>query len=350
MARLRSVLRWIGWGVAGFAAVFIVIGVAAYVYVQTEAGRHMLAETISTALSSPDQKVSVTGIGPNLPVTLSVSSLVVSDDQGPWLTVDEATIDWRPLALFQGRLHVTDIDVAGIDLRRLPPAAPPEDVQEEATAEPLEIPTLPIDVQVDRINIRDIALGEAVVGEAMVLHLSGQVAGEVGATVQTDLRLERTNAESVVTLDSELDPAAQTLSIDLAVSEPKGGLIARLLGLAPYPPVTVTLKGEGPLSAWRAKFDARIDGLADVTANLRVDREQVTDVSLEGRADVGGLLDPPMKPLVSGGVDFSLAAQLEDLDAVTVKRLSVDTKAVIGSRGRAVSISPVTNSMPTVKV
>ncbi len=230
--------------------------------------------------------------------------------------------------MLSGKLHITNVDAAGIDLARLPPASPPEEPPDDAPAGPLEIPTLPIDIQVDSIQVRDIALTEPVVGEAMVLDLSGQVAGDVGGTVQTDLRLERTDADGLVTLTSELDPTARTLSVDLDVREPEGGLIARLLGLAPYPPVTVSLKGEGPLDAWRAHLAAEVQGLVDVTAALRIDRDQVTNVSLDGRADVSGMLEDPLKPLVAGGISFSVGAHARDLDAVTVDHLKVATKAV----------------------
>jgi hypothetical protein len=109
-----------------------------------------------------------------------------------------------------------------------------------------------------------------------------------------------------------------------------------LLGLAPYPPVNVSLKGAGPLSAWRADFDARIEGLADVTASLGVDRDQVTNQSLEGRADVVGMLEPPLKSLVSGGINFSLAAHLEDFDAVSVDDLRIATSvASVSGSGNA---------------
>ena len=51
-------------------------------------------------------------------------------------------------------------------------------------------------------------------------------------------------------------------------------------------------------------------------------------MALEGRADVGGLLDPPLRPLVAGGAGFAVVADLPpDLNAVTIDRLSVDTKA-----------------------
>ncbi len=82
MARLRTIGRWIAWGTAGFAAVFVALVAGAYVYVQTETGRRMLADTVGEALSGPDQTVSVGSIGPKLPTSLSVGSLAVSDDQG----------------------------------------------------------------------------------------------------------------------------------------------------------------------------------------------------------------------------------------------------------------------------
>ena len=153
---------------------------AGYAYLQTETGRRTLAEMIGTAASGPDLRVSVGSIGAGLPARIAVDSLALSDGQGPWLTLDRAVIEWRPLALLSGTAHVTSIEAAGFHLERLPPATGTEEAADTATAGAFEIPTLPIDVRVDRIDIRDIALAEAVAGEAMVLDLTGQVAAEAG--------------------------------------------------------------------------------------------------------------------------------------------------------------------------
>lgn len=333
-------VRWIAWGVAGLIALLVALGAAGYVYLQTETGRRVLADTVGTALSGPNLRISVGTIGAGLPARLAVESVVLSDDQGPWLTLERAVIEWQPLALLTGTARVTNVDAAGLHLERVPPGSETEEPVDTAPADGFEIPTLPVDVQVDRISIRDIALSEAVTGEAMVLDVSGKVGAEAGGVARTDLRIERTDADGFVTLVSELDQASQSLSVDLQVSEPEGGLMVRLLGLAPYPPVTVMLKGEGPLNAWRANLDADIQGLAAVTAHLSVDRERTIAIALEGRADVSGLLDPPLRPLVAEGIGFAVAAHLPpDLDAVTIDRLNLETKAVSASGSGRVDLA-----------
>jgi translocation and assembly module TamB len=339
MRSSSSALRRWGWRLTWAVAVVCAIAVAAYSYFQTDAGRQTLARAIEQALSGPGTKVSIGAVGPNFPVSLSVFSVDISDGQGPWLHVDYAGLDWRPVSLLSGRLHVTDLEAADIRLDRLPEGSPSEKAPETSPPASLEIPSLPVDVQIDRVRVTDITLAEAVVGEAMELDLSGQVAAEAGATVRTDLRLERTDAGGLITLVGELRPVAQTLSVDLEAREPDGGLIARLLGLTPYPPVTITLKGEGPLNAWSANLDARADGVADLTADLRVTRDRTTTIALEGRADVDGLVDPALAPLVAEGVGFSLSAHLTDLDGFTVDRLSVETKALAASASGRVGLS-----------
>lgn len=339
MKRWPSLVRWIVWGVGGLAALIALFVGGGVAVLQTESGRRVLANAVNAALSGPGLAVSVENIGAGLPARIAIGSVVVSDDQGPWVTLDQAVIEWRPLTLLSGTVHLETIDVAGIDLQRLPAGSEPEEPAEAVPLDSLEIPTLPIAVRVDRIGMRDITLAEAVAGEAMVLDLSGRVAAQEGKAVRTDLRLERTDAGGLVTLVSELDPAEQTLLVDFEANEPKGGLLARLLGLAPYPPVTVTVKGEGPLDAWRANLDARAEELAHVTARLAVDRDRTTAISLEGRADVAGLLDPSVRSLVAEGVDFSLAAHLKDLDAVTVDRLTVETPAVSASGSGQVDVA-----------
>jgi autotransporter translocation and assembly factor TamB len=63
----------------------------------------VLANLISRALSSPSMTVSIGAVDGVLSSDASISDIVLSDRQGPWLKVDKVRLVWNRLALFDSR-------------------------------------------------------------------------------------------------------------------------------------------------------------------------------------------------------------------------------------------------------
>ena len=95
----------------------------------TEEDKGVLANLISRALSSPGMSVSIGAVNGVLSSDASISDIVISDRQGPWLKVDKARLVWNRLALFSRRLEVDQLTIGRIEfLRRpLPSDTPPPD-------------------------------------------------------------------------------------------------------------------------------------------------------------------------------------------------------------------------------
>ena len=71
----------------------------------TEEDKGVLANLISRALSSPSMSVSIGAVNGVLSSDASISDIVISDRNGPWLKVDKARLVWNRLALFSRRLE-----------------------------------------------------------------------------------------------------------------------------------------------------------------------------------------------------------------------------------------------------
>jgi translocation and assembly module TamB len=72
------------------------------------------------------------------------------------LALDQASLSWRPMALFDATLHIQSLALKGIDLSPPPPQDPPAE-----SPPPIELPDaieLPLRVQIDEILIEDTQL------------------------------------------------------------------------------------------------------------------------------------------------------------------------------------------------
>ena len=104
----------------------------------------MLANLISRALSSPGMSVSIGAVDGVLSSDASISDIVISDRQGPWLKVDKARLVWNRLALFSRRLEVDQLTIGHVEFLRRPlaPETPPTDT---GAQQPI-LPELPVKV------------------------------------------------------------------------------------------------------------------------------------------------------------------------------------------------------------
>ena len=93
----------------------------------TEADKGMLANLLSRALSSETTSVSIGAVDGVLSSDASISDIVLSDRDGPWLKIDKVRLIWNRLALFSRRLEVDQLTIGHMQVLRRPlgPETPP---------------------------------------------------------------------------------------------------------------------------------------------------------------------------------------------------------------------------------
>src|SRR3546814_7845798 len=79
-------------------------------------------------------QLSIGEIAGALPQSLVARNVVVSDNEGPWLTISAVEIGWRPWRLLDRTIDVERIELSEIALARLP-AGPPEAESDEGGGE-----------------------------------------------------------------------------------------------------------------------------------------------------------------------------------------------------------------------
>lgn len=348
MAGAMMILRGAVATLAALAAVvvglLVALVVGGLVFVQTDFGRRTLASAVEGMLSAPGAEVAIGRIGKGLPARLAVEDVAFHDEEGAWLTLDRASIAWRPAALLRGQLHVTDVSADGIDLVRLPPAE--EEPEPRDDDEPFEAPSLPVDVRVDAISVRDVTLGEKIAGERMTLDMTGQLSAPAGSALRTQLQVARTDQPGLLaTLDADFDPATDVLGVSADVAEPEDGLIARLAGIAPYPPVVLRLEGRGPLSDWQGRLTAAAGDLVDLDAQLGIARTETLALSLAGDARIAALVDPPLRSLIEDAVQFDVAVVETGEERYRIERLVVQSDALEARASGGIDLADQTVDM-----
>lgn len=288
---------------------------------QTERGRAWLAASLSQLLSTADSRVTISGLDGTIPSDMRIAHIAVADDSGTWLEIDNAAITLRLRDLLTRRLTVALVSADRISIQRAPqsPAGPSQ------PAKPFSLPSLPVELVVERITVDALRLGAPLLGEVATVRISGQ--GELlrdraaaAATVQ------RLDAAGTAQLDFRLT-RDRALALHLGAAEPDGRLLRDLLGHPENLPFTVAVHGEGPLAAWRGDFRAEAGSAARVDAVVTVSENGGLRIAANGKAAAQPLLPARLRRLLSEPIAFAIAARLTD-DRIAFETLSADAGVV----------------------
>ncbi|EPX75938.1 translocation/assembly module TamB domain-containing protein [Salipiger mucosus] len=301
-------------------------------------GGGRLERLIEGALSGAGRNVQISGFRGLLSSEATLDRMTISDDQGVWLTLENATLEWTRTALLRGALEVNELTAERLEIARAPIASPEAPAPEASGG--FSLPELPVSVNVGELGIDRVELGASLIGEPLALQLQGSAelaGGEGDATLQVT-RIDGTQGD--ITLAGSYANDTGQLALDLSVEEGAGGIITRKMNLPDAPPLSLTLQGEGPVDDFTADLALVIDDAehvegqitlrgqedggqafaADVTGDLRplLPEEQRAFMGAEQALQVSGLLG------ADGAIDL-------DTLALTTAQLQLEGSARIGA-------------------
>ena len=305
-----------------------------------DGGRGFLTRQIEGLLSGTGRTVRINGFQGALSSRATISSIQISDDDGVWLTINDAVLDWNRSALLRRRLEIEELTAAEIVLERPPLPAENADAP-KASAGGFSIPELPVAIQIDRLAIDRVTLGEPVIGQPVALTLAGSAALE-GGSLDARIEAERVDGrQGTFRIVSAFAPQTNVLTVDVALQEEAGGLAATLLNLPGEPAVDLTVAGQGPLNDFTATIDLDTDGEDRLQGTFELlaegeGREGPTrrfDLALDG--DVLPLIAPDYRDFFGPNVTLRIAGAREPSGRTRIEALDV-TAASLELAGEAV--------------
>jgi translocation and assembly module TamB len=318
---LLRILRY-----AIYVTLALTVGAVA-VLTLTERGRDNLAGMISYFASSPGQVVKVAGIDGIWSGNLTLQSLVLEDVDGAWLVARDIAVDWSPLKLFSATFSAERIFAKRIEVARAPkPVSKPKEEQGAFS--------LPVAIDISRIELPDIALGPALAGGVASVAATGSARAEASPLLVTSkLNIARSDGRAG-NIDASIDfaPDDNRIDIDIRASEPQGGIIANLLKLPGEPPVEINVSGSGPAADWSGSGTFAVDG----SVITRVDaRHQFTDrgsaIEASGEGEFESFMPENLRPLLAGRTSFDAAGTLTSAGGVEIERASIESSAITGT-------------------
>ena len=265
-----------------------------------DSDKGVIADLISRALSSPSMSVSVGAVEGVLSSDSTISDIVLSDRDGPWLKIDKVRLIWSRLALLSRRLDVDRLTIGHVQVLRrpLPSDVPPPDT---GTPPPI-LPELPLKVIVKDFSVQDLSLAEPVFGVAARLEMAGRATlGPPSEGLDLSLTARRLDAGGQLKALLSYVPQTDRLTVSIDSEEPAGGIFAHIVNLPGLPPAKFTFEGAGPLD----NFDARLDFAAgaDVWArgDVAVAREGAgRRLTLALNSRLEGMSPPILQPVFAG--------------------------------------------------
>lgn len=298
---------------------------------QVPSGRSLISGVVSSLASSETQTIRIDGLYVSFALNAAVDRIEIADPQGLWLTADAVEVAWHPGRLLSGRIDIASLSAGQIDLQR-PPAeqSDTDNTAQEDTGGAGGWP-LPFDVTVDHLVLEEINLGEAVLGAPVSLTASGSGAFALDpAMITADVDVSRIDGvEAGLSAKAQFQPEAEKLMFDISVSEPRGGLAARLLEVPDLPALDLFLKGDGPLTDWAADLDLALDGRTKVTGSAQLresEMDRILTFDLDG--DLAPLAPPAAQAFVLGTTNASGTARFSHDFAPQSADVALKTRTV----------------------
>ncbi|KAF0677273.1 translocation/assembly module TamB domain-containing protein [Profundibacterium mesophilum] len=269
-------------------------------------GGGFLERQIEKALSGPGFDVRIRGFEGALSSRATIETLVISDDEGAWLTLEDAVLDWNRSALLRGRLEVEELSAVRLSIPRLANADPSAPAPE---ATPFSLPDLPVSVRIEKLAIDRVELGEPILGRPAVVTLAGAASLDDGEG-EVSINAERLDGDlGTLTLAGSYANDDKVLTLDLSLVEGPNGIVASLADLPGRPALTAEIKGSGPLSDFEAALTLETDGEPRIAGTVTL-KEDADGGARRFAADISGDIAPVFSPTYRPffGPDISLRA------------------------------------------
>ncbi|MCG8690730.1 MAG: hypothetical protein MI806_05935, partial [Minwuiales bacterium] len=292
---------------AAVIAGLLISAAAAFAFlVATEPGLRLAAAAVNRIGAG---SIAVEGVSGRLSDTVAAERLSISDDAGVWLRIDNARLDWSPLALLQRRLEIDSLSADRLVVDRRPAKTAADAGQDRGRILPL-----PVDIVLRKLDLPAIRLREPVAGVPADLAAAGNLTvPRSGRDMDVALTVRRTDQPATADLRLRHDATSGLFDVQVDASAPAGGVIVRLLEVPGLPPLSLSLSGRGRVDDLSVDLLASAGDDVSVTASAAL-RGTPEDLALDisGEAKLAPMAPEAVRPLVGEPVSFAATARLVD--------------------------------------
>ncbi|WP_119259091.1 translocation/assembly module TamB domain-containing protein [Shinella zoogloeoides] len=318
---LRATLRCVGYGLA----VLVVLAVALLGFVGfSDTGARLAVSYAEKIAAANGQVISISEPSGLLTGKLRAGAITLGDEKGTYAEIRDLAVDWSPLRLLFFSFDASRVSASSISLLRLPEA--------KADAEPTESKpfSLPVEVHVGSLAIPELFVSGTVAGRDQRIVVSGRGDATADSVAIKLSASEKARPDARVAADIVFNPAANELRLEADVAEPKGGILARLLKLPDEPAVAIRLTGDGPLSQWKGRLSAALDGTEMLRVDGRHDLAQggLHTIALNGGGTFDALMPPQLRPLFAGETGIDVVAAFDGSDMLRIEKGAISTGAM----------------------
>ncbi|MET3924282.1 translocation/assembly module TamB domain-containing protein [Devosia sp. 2618] len=307
--------------VAGLAAPAVLVAQDAQT-MDNEEQKDWLTSFVQDRLSTPERQIRLSNIDGILGSDVSIRQITISDEEGVWLRINNATLNWNQAALFLGRLEVRSLKADSIDyLRNAVPVEGNIDLP-SAEAGGFSVPELPVAVVLGELSIPKVTFGENVFGLGSEISLTGALTLD-GGNLDTNLAIVRLDGPGgTLDLDVNYGNAENKIALDLSLVEPPNGVIANLLNIENRPAVTLTVKGDGAVTDLRTDLQLQANGQTAL-AGVATVKQSAGDIAIAAdlRGPLATLIAEPYRPFFGTETALTANATIHAAGGISVSGL-----------------------------
>ncbi|MCC9623100.1 translocation/assembly module TamB domain-containing protein [Thalassospira sp. MA62] len=294
------------------AGAFVVAVIAIVIVVGTGPVLRLATPFVNQTVSdATDSNFAIGRIEGSLWTSLSFDKLVMDRPaDGLHVQLQGAEFDWSPLALLGGRLQVNRLALASSTIALPDGSLPADEAEIDEDEETSGGFVLPLDIGLDELSLREIAVMAPTSEQTFLYELSGTAS--IGRNMSAKLGLDLTPLDGGADrlhVDLDFDGPAQRLVADIEGALDREGIVMTLAGMGPdqVTDISLSLRGQGPASDWRGQLDLRAVDYAALagTVGIGLDHDQVGfefDGDLESFDKIAAQLPEPLRQNVALGL------------------------------------------------
>lgn len=248
-------------------------------YFWTPMGRASMKELVEERLAAAtESNVEISALEGKLPNEVVLKNAAFSASGGDWLLIKNATLKWRPLALFSGQI---EIEFASIDDAVLM-APPPRRKTPRQKLKGFEIPDRLPQVGIRKIVVNNLRFTKAIAGEDLRLDGAGDLLTG-GRDLSVNFTLTSSDARDYAAAHIKRSGAA--LSTQILVQSAADGAISLISGMDG--PVYVEARGDGPLSDYRLNLNASLGAFGALDGHIAGDLGRMEKLAIDVDMELG---------------------------------------------------------------